>query len=597
MSQKRISISRVTLLVCWVLLCDGSAAAEDTARTVVQLTDGWRFQIDVDDLGEKDGWYRAEFDRAGWGLIEVPKAWDLHELALWGFEGLGWYAFDISGALARPRYVQRLEFGRVNYHSKVWLNGELLGENINGWLPFEFNVSGKLRPDRVNHLVIRVDNRPRPQWLPGARRIEWVQYGGILQPVELVTTGQVRISDMTIESSTPTIKCTVDVLAEVDEEVTLRLQCDSETTSTKLRPGPKKPAKAVLSMSLPNARLWSPESPTLYALSATVETNSVVIDRVVQKFGIRRVETAGRRILLNGKPLRIRGVNRYDEYAPYGPNAPRNLVIGDLKAMKSAGINTVRVHYPQAADLISLYDEMGFLMIEELPINWWDLHPEGTDGPENDILPVAMPALERMIQRDKNHPSVAIWSMANESPTDTPTGIRTMRALMRRTRELDPTRLVTFVCSQGDVSRHMAYADADLVAANMYSGTLHGQIARHTSEIDHLVYRPSLEYLRRSLATFPDKPLLVTEFGTRGIRGIRADAPYSEDFQAASIRAAWRAIRESEDVAGGVLWSWADYYHRRDFIQYAPFGPYGVVTVDRKPKAALAALQEMFSEK
>ena len=209
------------------------------------------------------------------------------------------------------------------------------------------------------------------------------------------------------------------------------------------------------------------------------------------------------------------------------------------------------------------------------------------------ILEQAMPALERMIQRDKNHPSVIIWSMCNESETANDVGISVMRKLIRRAKELDASRLVTFVISPRDAKPHRAFEDADLVAANMYYGTLHAPIASHSGQIEDLVTKPSEEYLKQQLAAFPDKPLLITEFGTRGT-GMHGDVVYTEELQAAAIQGAWKAIQNYEELSGGVLWCWADYYHRRSFIQYAAFGPYGVVTVDRRPKVALQPLAKMF---
>jgi beta-galactosidase/beta-glucuronidase len=105
--------------------------------------------MDPTGLGDKEQWDRPDFDRAAWRTVSVPKAWDLYDEALWGYEGVGWYAVSIEGAAARPAEVQRSKFGRVNYHTKVWLNGEVLGENANGYLPFEFDVTGKLRLDRM----------------------------------------------------------------------------------------------------------------------------------------------------------------------------------------------------------------------------------------------------------------------------------------------------------------------------------------------------------------------------------------------------------------------------------------------------------------
>lgn len=564
-------------------------------RERIPLDGEWQFQMDHADLGEKDGWHLPAQDHTAWGRVAVPRAWDLYETALWGYEGLGWYVRELPGELARPDRVQILRFERVNYHTKVWLNGELLGENRDGWMPFEFDVTGRLHPDRSNRLVLRVDNRPRPEWLPGGTRIEWIQYGGILGPVTLENRADTHVADLTLVALSPEVRCSVTITSRVEQSVQLHLRVDGVEAVTNLTVRPGILTTPPLILKLNNPRWWSPQTPHLYLLEVELRSGDAVLDRLAARFGLRRIEVAGRQILLNGEPIHLRGVNRYDEYAPYGPNPPRSLVVEDLQAMRRAGVNAVRVHYPQSPELIALYDELGFLLIEELPINWWQLHPHGAGTSENDILEPALATLERMIRRDKNHPCLVIWSMANESPTDTPLGIRTMRTLIRRTRELDPTRLVTFVASHGDLRRHVAFAEADLVGANVYAGTLHAPIANRLAEVEDRVYRATREYLREAARAFPDKPLVVTEFGTKGVRGLRGDALFTEDLQAECIRATWRAIRENADVAGGLLWCWADYYHRRDFIEYAAFGPYGVVTVDRKPKRALEVLTELFT--
>ena len=203
--------------------------------------------------------------------------------------------------------------------------------------------------------------------------------------------------------------------------------------------------------------------------------------------------------------------------------------------------------------------------------------------------------LETMIRRDRNHPCVIIWSMCNESKTETELGIKVMQRLIRRTKELDLTRLVTFVTAPGSVREHRAYAEADLVATNMYPGSLSEPLANRLSQLDELACKPAEALLRSHLAVFPDKPLLITEFGAMGFHGIRGPVASTEDFQAAYIQAVWSAIAANPDVSGGVLWSWADYYHRRHFQSLGAFGPFGVVTVDRKPKEALKALSNAFS--
>ena len=589
------------------LFCLATCTALAAPREIVPLSNGWHFQMDVPDIGEKEQWFAPDFDRSAWAAVRVPKAWDLYDEALLGYEGIGWYAAQIDGSLARHDRVQRLTFGRVYYASKVWLNGELLGENVNGYLPFEFDVTGKLKSRGSNLLVLRVDNRPRLTWLPGAKQIEWIQYGGILAPVTLETSARIHISDLTIhavpEGSGAAISCDLEIASHLsaDKDAALRVEVvnyPQSTQSVTVKIPAEGKAMAHLSLVLREAHQWSPDTPFLYVLKVTAQ-NDGSIDTVTSRFGVRKIEVRGREILLNGRRFRARGVNRYDEYGKYGPNPPRDLLVKDLRRMKDAGVNFVRVHYPQSPEILSLYDEMGFVMSEEVPLNWWGNNFSGTgdEVQSESILDQAMPALERMIQRDKNHPCVIIWSMCNESQTANDVGIAVMRKLIRRTRQLDPTRLVTFVISPQDAKPHRAFEDADLVAVNMYYGTLHPPLANHIRELADLVTKPSEDYIKQQLAAFPDKPLLITEFGTRGVPGVHGDMAYSEDLQAAAIQAAWKAIENSDELSGGVLWCWADYYHRRTFVQYAVFGPYGVVTVDRRPKAALRALAKMYGGK
>ena len=577
-------------------------------RESMVLAENWRFQMDTEELGEREQWYRAGCDYTAWSKVVVPRAWDLYGEALWGYEGIGWYATTIGPALAQPGRVQRLHFGRVMYHTRVWLNGELLGENIGGYLPFEFDVTGKLSTNSTNVLVLRVDNRSRLQWLPAARNIEWVQYGGILQPVVLETTAKTHISDLTIDAVPQGVGASVECMVEVSsretthQELTLRVRVEGaggvgKITTVRLPPGEVSVHK--ISLTLEHAHRWSPQNPSLYTLRAALEMRSKVVDERVARFGVRKIEARGRQILLNGEPIRLQGVNRYDEYARYGPNAPQQLVIQDLRRMKSAGVNIVRVHYPQSPELLALYDKLGFLMMEELTINWWGQGFSGTgeEVQREDILTNAIPFLERMIQRDKNHPCVVIWSMCNESKTDNEIGIAVMRKLIRRTKELDRTRLVTFVINNQETQGHRAFEEADLVAFNIYVGGYKGKAAQHTAEVKELIGPAAEEHIRRQLSYWPDKPMIVAEFGTPGVPGVHGDVSYTEEYQAALIEEVGKAIQRSPELAGGILWSWADYYHRRNYIKYAAFGPYGVVTVDRRPKAALKTLVELYGGK
>jgi beta-galactosidase/beta-glucuronidase len=588
----RQCLAMILLSTTWLLhggRVTGAEAPEQGPREVREIATGWGFQIDVRDVGERERWYDSGFDRSRWSAVLVPRAWDLYDEALRGFEGIGWYSVALDGSWARDGKVQHLTFGRVMYHTKAWLNGELLGEHIDGYLPFAFDVTGKLK-GAVNQLVLRVDNRPRIDWLPAAKQIEWLQYGGILQPVRLESRGRLSLADLAIwaepEGDGASLACAVDVVAREDAgDVVLRAAVAGDERS-----------RHELALALARAQAWSPEAPRLYTLVVRLERGGTVIDRLDTSFGVRTIATRGRQLLLNGQPLKIKGVNRYDEFGSFGPNPPAQLVEDELRLLKKTGVNLIRTHYPQAPEFLSLCDRMGILFLEELPINWWGVEWHGKEGivQEESILDQAVPMLETMIRRDRNHPSIIIWSMANESKTDNEVGIKVMRTLIRRAKELDRTRLVTFVTAPGSVREHKAYEDADLVATNMYYGSLTPPLPSHLSQLDDLVRKPSEAHLRKELAAFPNKPMLITEFGAMGFHGMHGDFAASEDFQAASIRSTWEAISGAHDLSGGVLWAWADYYHRRQFQSLGAFGAFGAVTVDRRPKAALKALATMY---
>jgi beta-glucuronidase len=370
----------------------------------------------------------------------------------------------------------------------------------------------------------------------------------------------------------------------------------------KVRCKPNETTKVNIDFALEHAELWSPDTPVLYTASLSLSKNGSSIDDLTDRFGIRQVRAEGTSILLNGKPIIIKGTHRYDAYDRLGPNPPEKMLREELTLMKSVGINTIRVHYPASPELLNLYDEYGFMMLEEIPLNWWGnkwgMTSIGGEAEQSlDILDQAKSTLTDMIARDKNHPCIIIWSMANECATDNEVGITVMRELLKLTKSLDPTRLATFVAG-GDPAKHLGFDEADIVCFNEY------YICDHISQIDSAVYNQLSRDLALSRSNFPNKPIVITEFGRQGIKGVHGDVFYSEEFQAAYIESNWKALKENPSISGGILWTWADYFHESHFALHksygfygvinASYGPFGVVTGDRKHKKSLEALARMY---
>jgi beta-glucuronidase len=588
----------------------GSAAAPPPRSRI--LSEGWLFQPDPLRVGDARHWERPDLDRKGWRPVAVPMAWDEYDRVMNGYEGVGWYALALPADRIVAREWQRLRFGRANHRAIVWIDGERAGENLTGYLPFEVPLTPWLTPRRASEapvwIVVRVENGTHYDWLPGMETVEWVQYGGLLEPVELLTTSPAYVRRVAIRGAPVSgVGRGGDVRAVVEIENTapvgfagrVLLEVEGRSAQAIARADPRATQTVSLALSLPEALPWSPDSPRLYGARVRLLDERGEVDAVAERFGVRSIEAAGREIRLNGRALRVRGVNRYDEFPDHGPVVNDAAIRADLLAVKATGANLIRTHYPQSPAHLQIADEIGLLYMEEVPLNWWraSFRPKVPPEFQNDrIVDLAEKALEEMVRRDGNHPSLVIWSMANECETADDLGVRAMERLLARAKALDPSRLATYVADH-DFQKNRAFARADLVAANLYYGMWEGDVAEDLGQIDERVFAPTRAALQGLLRLFPDKPILVTEFGTIGVPGSGGDVRFSEDYQAAYVSAVWRAIESAPELAGGVVWSWADYRHRRGFTNDFPaeFGPFGLVTLDRRPKKAQAAMRELWT--
>jgi beta-galactosidase/beta-glucuronidase len=599
----RLSLALVALLASGVAV--PAVSAQTAPPRSLTLSDGWLFQPDPLGVGDEQGWQSPGFDRSGWRPVTVPRAWDHYDPVMDGYEGVGWYALALPADRVVPGAWQRLRFGRANHRATVWIDGREAGENLTGYLPFEVAASPWLKPGRPPWLVVRVENGVRYDWLPGSTTVEWVQYGGLLEPVELLTTAPAHVAHVSIRATPRGADGRVAVLVEVENAAEapfagrVRFEADGRSAQAEARVGAKATARVALELVLPKARLWSLEAPLLYDARVRLFDAGGEVDSVSDRFGVRSIEARGRQILLNGRPLRIRGVNRYDEFPGRGPVADEAAIRADLEAVKATGANFVRTHYPQSPAHLEIADEIGLLFMEEVPLNWWraSFRPKVPPEFENDrVIDLAEKALEQMVRRDGNHPSLAVWSMANECESSDELGIHAMERLLRRAKALDPTRLATYVADR-NIEKNRAFALADLVAVNLYFGMWAGPVARDLGEIEERVYVPTRQGLGQLARLFADKPIVVSEFGTIGIPGSGGDVRFSEDYQAAYASAVWRAVEAVPEVSGGVVWCWADYRHRNGFTNEFPtyYGPFGIVTFDRHPKKSHAALRALWT--
>lgn len=568
----------------------------------MDLNGAWRFAVDPVRSGEQNGWQRPALNVRDWAEVQVPHCWTVDPR--FPHAGSAWYRRSFSPP---PRAVgchARILFDGVFYRAKVWVNGEFVGAHEGGYTPFQFDVTDALRPSSENTLAIQVDNSWDTGTLPGARIgsrpqdqvYPWMEYGGIIRPAALVLTDPLYVAHQRV-IATPDLKtggAGIEITAHVtnasDQPARVRLGFaiapvgEPQPASTwEPKDGPALEAELPPRSCIPlvtrahldrrQVRLWDVDRPNLYSLRTRLwKADGTLGDEPdAVGFGIRKIEARAGQLLLNGEPIRMGGANRHADHPRFGSVDPREVIDSDMRQMKRANMSLCRIsHYPVSALLLDWADRNGMLLIEE-GLNW-QLTEVQMDSA--DIRRNFQRQMREMIERDWNHPSVIGWSVGNEYPSDTPSGLRWTKDMVGWVRAIDGTRLVTFASDRAG-SPKFALADdegsryVDLICVNMYDG-----------------YREKLDRIH---ARWPDKPVMVSEFASPGHlkSGDGAYEMYLRDLMG--------DFRGRPYVVGAAVWTYNDYRSRYPGTGSDGYRHYGVVTADRKPKATYDLFASEFS--
>lgn len=526
--------------------------SKDYYRTGLTDINGWvaksRMQRhrDVDIAAEeaRPGTAFFEFDLGRAPGMQIPGAWNAAEPELRWYDGLIWFQrrFDVPASKAGTRSFLRFE--GVNYRAYVYLNGKEVGRHEGGFTPFVLEVTDALRA-QGNRLVVGVDSRHDAQSVPG-EITDWDLYGGITRPVKLIQTPATFIDDATLRlTDTGRLVGSLQLNGAQVANAPVSVQIDGlnlkaqATTDAQGEARFDIPAPATL-------KRWSPESPQLYAVRFAAGS-----DAVTDRIGFRTLAVKGADILLNGKPVTLRGVSIHEE--ELGSNPARRMTESAARALLNevkTGLNGnyVRLsHYPHSETMLRVADELGLIVWSEIPVYWtvdWD-NPA--------VLLKARRQQAETLYRDRNRAALALWSVGNETPVaDNRT--RFHAALAATVRELDPSRLISaalLVEREGDTVRiaDPLLPHLDVMAVNTYAGW-YGN--------DSLA---DLQKLRWALPT--DKPLVISEFGADALAGhhdLGAEPrKWSEEFQAAYYRATLKMVSSIPNLRGLSPWVLKDF--------------------------------------
>ena len=566
------------------------------------LNGDWNYIVDVQEEGYYD--YRMNPMRNGFfinaktqkpeDLIEydfdksptmkIPSDWNTQDEKLFFYEGTVWFKKSFQ-AVPMTECRTLLYFGAVNYDCHVWVNGKKAGHHVGGFTPFNYDISDLLKKGE-NTVIVKVDNKRHAEDVP-TQIFDWWNYGGITRDVKLVKVPLVYMQDYNLQLSKAADKAKV-------REITFSAQVSAKEAGHKVvvnipelklekqfTTDAEGQVSGTLKVAAKKLQLWSPENPKLYRVDLTMD-NSTTSDEI----GFRTIETRGKQILLNGKPIFLKGISIHNE-KPNGGGRANSVEDAHtlLSWAQELGCNFVRLaHYPHHEEMVREAERMGILVWSEIPVYWtiaWT---------NPNTFANAKQQLTDMIARDHNRANVIIWSIANETPHSAERD-KFLGGLAKYARTLDNTRLISMAMEVTGASNYVNRLNdnmneyVDVVSFNQYIGW----------------YRDVNDAPKMKWVIPYDKPVIISEFGggaRYGYHGAK-NQRWTEEFQENLYKENTAMLDKIEGLAGTTPWILKDFRSPRRVLPGVQdyYNRKGLVSDKGEKKLAFYVLKKWYETK
>lgn len=583
---------------------------ETETREVKSLDGVWNFLADSGGDGESRGWHRGL--PAAAVPMPVPSSYNdlVTDPAIRNHVGDVWYQRDFflpESWRDRDLFVR---FGSATHHAKVWLNGMEIASHKGGYLPFAGQLNAAARLGESNRLVARISNILDWTTLPPGevkestgssgevRRVQnyfhdFYNYSGIHRSVTLVSLPRRRIENLAVSTSlrdqTGLIACRADVVGDCPRVVFVLKDEDGREVASAAGP------EGILEV--PEARLWQPLQAYLYTLEARILEEERVVDVYRLPVGIRTVQVRGSQFLINGKPFYFRGFGGWHEDADLrgkGFDAPT--IIRDLNLLRWIGANSFRTaHYPYAEETLRLADRLGLVVIAEAPaVGLYDHRPQERFFCEQKAWKAMqnhhLETMRELVARDRNHPCIVMWSIANEPTNNDPGAGEYFAPVVAETKRLDPERPVTIV-DHLEPEPNRILALSDVICINKYHGWYD-----HSGDLER-VEELFADTLRRLRAAAGDKPILLSEHGVDTLAGSHQfpAVMFTEEYQVEWLKRVHRALDRFDGIIGEHIWVFAD-FATKQAIHRVNGNRKGIFTRQRQPKMAAFYLRDRWND-
>jgi beta-galactosidase len=603
----RILFSLFLLLTCLTV--------SSQPRQVISFNKDWKFFLGDDEKAKEIG-----FADRNWRTLDLPHDWSIegafsekypttfNEGALPA--GIGWYrkTFTLPATLKSKKVY--INFDGVYRNSEVWINGHYLGKRPNGYISFRYDLTPYLQfGSTKNVLAVKVDNsaQPNSRWYTGSGiyRKVWLEATNAIaidQWGSFITTPHVNGSEAIVQIQTQIANEAgkperVNLNYEIFDEKNRLVAADHSTSE----PDGSHLAK----LTIKNPRLWSVDRPFLYRAVTTITKDGKLLDRYETSFGVRSFSfDAQKGFFLNGKPLKILGVCLHHDLGALGAAVNKRAIERQLEILKAMGCNAIRTaHNPPALELLDLCDRMGFLVMDEAFDMWkkrknkFDYSVDFTDWHKVD--------LEDQVKRDRNHPSVFIWSIGNEIREQFDSaGTSMAKELAAIVKGLDPTRPVTSALTENVPEKNFIYRSGalDVLGFNYKHADYDslpkrfpGQKLLATETASALATRGHYDQPSDSNRIWPPNAKSKTH-GNPDYTVSAYDNTYA--YWGATHEESWKAVKQRDFMSGLFVWSGFDFLGEPVPYEWpARSSYYGIVDLAGFPKDVYYLYQSEWTNK
>jgi len=580
---------------------------QNSYRSLLNLSGVWEFKVDSNHVGENENWYLGLNQSKP---IAVPASWNDQYDELRDYMGFAWYeknSFIPKSWKGQKIYIR---FGSANYAAKVWLNGKLLGAHEGGHLPFTFDISDIVNWDASNKIVVQVENILKPERVPPgnvtteghfknypAGNFDFFPYCGLERPVWLYAVPANHISDIVITNQLESSNATVNIKIKKEGAAKNGKVVINGNNNTYEKEFSFQGEEASVQLKIDNPHVWDINDPFLYEVTVNLLNGKEVTDNYQSKIGIRSIAVNKSQLLLNGKPIFLKGFGKHEDFPVLGKGTSEPVIVKDFSLLKWIGANSFRTsHYPYDEEYLNMADREGILIIDEIPAV--GLFFDKNIAQVNQRKEMCKQQIKELINRDKNHPSVIMWSVANEpglgssylkKESSDSLSFNFFKELVTTAKNQDPSRLVTLVGA--DQEPYEWFNLVDVVCINRYFGwySQTGNIKEGARLLNK-----ELDVLHNKI----NKPIMLTEFGADAYAGMHAEVPemFTEEYQRDFIKAYLEILDTKNFVCGAHVWCFADFKTSQGDRRFGGYNWKGVFTRDRKPKMAAYYLKAKWNK-